>query len=163
MRTTVYLTPKQRDIINRLMPNRMSSLLRDVIDIIIDNDSFIHPEDFKNDPEVLGLLYEYRRYLQQSHDTYVNRENLRRELYKYFDDMRIPFQCSKKNGHKRALKACRDLIPEFRLKGYYISDRVAENMIVDYVHMIHDTGRDDSEWQNYQTLHPDGINHEIEG
>ena len=148
-KSTVYLTQRQKEVLQRLMPYKLSSIIRDILDMIILSDKLIDPNDFNNDPKILGLLYEYRRYLELSEEAYKNRESLRNNLYSYFNEMRIPVICARW-GHRKALKTCRELIPEFRLGGYSISDRVAESMIVDYVHMIEDTGMDDRAWMDVQ-------------
>lgn len=149
IKSTVYLSPQQKELIQKFMPYKLSSIVRDVIDIILLSDSLVNQMDF-NDPELLGRLYNYRKYLTESQETYKNREQLRKELYTYFDEVaHVPLTCAK-NGHKRALKLCRDVIPYFRSQGNIISDRVAEQMIVEYVHMIEATGKDDQVWTNYQ-------------
>lgn len=149
IKSTVYLSPQQKELIQKFMPYKLSSIVRDVIDVILQSDSLVNQMDF-NDPELLGRLYDYRKYLTESQETYKNREQLRKELYTYFDEVaHVPLICAR-DGHKRALKLCRDVIPYFRSEGNIISDRVAEQMIVEYVHMIEATGKDDQVWMNYQ-------------
>ena len=149
-KSTVYLTQRQKEVLQKLMPYKLSSIIRDILDMIILSDKFIDPNDFNNDPKILGLLYEYRRYLELSEEAYKNRESLRNNLYAYFNEMKIPVICARW-GHRKALKICREMIPGFRLEGYSISDRIAESMIVDYVHMIEDTGADDKAWMQLQS------------
>ena len=149
-KSTVYLTQRQKEVLQKLMPYKLSSVIRDILDMIILSDKLIDPADFNNDPKILGLLYEYRRYLELSEEAYKNRESLRTNLYSYFNEKGIPLICARW-GHRKALKMCREIIPFFRLEGYSISDRVAESMIVDYVHMIEDTGMDDKAWMKMQS------------
>lgn len=144
-KTTVYLTKRQKEILTKFMPYKLSGLLRDVLDIILLSDNRISPEDFQNDPELLGLLFEYRRYLNQSRETVRNREALKRVLFEYYDSLSVPYHCAK-YGHRSALKTCRKLLPEFRSKGYLISDRIAEDMIVEYVNTVEALGKDDEAW-----------------
>lgn len=150
-KTTVYLTQRQKDIITKFMPYKLSGLLRDVIDIVLLSDKRICPEDFQDDPELLGLLYEYRRYLNQSKETFRNREALKAELYQFFDSQSLPYNCAA-TGHRAALKMCRSLVKEFRAKGYIISDRLAEDMIVEYVNTVEALGKDDQAWAEWQAL-----------
>ena len=151
-KTTVYLTQRQKDLMTKLMPYKLSGLLRDILDIVLIKDNnWITPEEYKNDPELLGLIYEYRRFLNQSQETFKNREALKAELWKFFDSESIPYNCAKA-GHRTALKICRKLITEFRAKGYVISDRLAEDMIVEYVHTIEALGKDDEAWAQWEAL-----------
>lgn len=148
-KTTVYLDERQKDIINRYMPNKLSSLIRDLIDIIIRKD-LIETELFKDDPEMLSLIVEYKKYLEMSQNAMKNRELLRSELYAFLNQNNVPRICANKNGEKIGLKTSRNLIPLFREKGYVISDNLANKLIVDYIHMIHATGADDAAWKEYQ-------------
>ena len=161
-KTTVYLTQRQKDIITKFMPYKLSGLLRDVIDIVLLSDKRICPEDFQDDPELLGLLYEYRRYLNQSKETFKNREALKAELYQFFDSQSLPYNCAA-TGHRAALKMCRSLVKEFRAKGYVISDRLAEDMIVEYVNTVEALGKDDEAWAEWQALEAANRRREAEG
>lgn len=149
-RTGVYLTERQKEIINKYMPQKMSQLVRDIIDVIINTDTIINPEDYKNDEEILKLIFNYRNYLKQTNFTYQAREDIREALYEHFTKNHIPIVCAR-YGHKKAIRVCREMIPGFREQGYLISDRVSEEMIIDYVHMVEDFGLDDQAWEEYQS------------
>ena len=151
-KTTVYLTQRQKDLMTKFMPYKLSGLLRDILDVVLIKDNnWISPEDYKDDPELLGLIFEYRRFLDQSQETFKNREALKAELFKFFDSESVPYNCAKA-GHRAALKICRYLIKDFRAKGYVISDRLAEDMVVEYVHTIEALGKDDQAWAEWQAL-----------
>ena len=148
-KSTVYLTQRQKEIFQKFMPYKLSSTIRDILDMILLSDNMIDLTEYNNDPELLGLLYEYRRYLKLSKETYQNREHLRLELYDYLNEKNLPIICARW-GHRKAIKICREMIPGFRSLGYTISDRVAEYMILDYIHMVEDTGLDDQAWKEMQ-------------
>lgn len=149
-RTAIYLTENQKEIMTRFKPQKMSSLVRDIIDVII-NSNMINPSDYSNNPELLALLYNYRRELVLSNATYIEREKIRDLLYKFLTDEHIPLICAQK-GHKTAIKTSREYIQKFREihPHLYLSDRVSEDMILDYVNMVENTGIDDKAWENYQ-------------
>lgn len=149
-KTAIYLTPKQKEILTQYMPNRMSSMIRDIVDVILSDDRILDDEELRKNKELRNMIKEYQLYLDRAQETYKNREKLRQDLYQFLDLQRIPYVCSRKNGHKIAINRCEFYLPYFRDEGYVISDRLAHQMIIDYVHMISETGREDAAWQEYQ-------------
>ena len=150
-KTSVYLTKKQKEILTRYMPYKMSSMIRDVIDVILSDEKILGTEELRNNKELRDLIKEYQVYLSRSQETFRHREELRHNLYEFLDLQRIPYISSRKNGHKIAITRCQFYIPAFRNEGYIISDNLAHQLIIDYVHMNEDTGREDAAWQEYQT------------
>ena len=149
-RTAIYLTETQKKIISQFLPQKMSSMVRDIIDVII-NSNMINPNDYNDNPEILALIYNYRKELVLSNATYLKREKVREKLYEFFESEHIPLICAQR-GHKFAIKTARGYIQKFRETHpeLYLSDRVSENMILDYIYMIENTGIDDAAWQTYQ-------------
>lgn len=150
-KTSVYLTKRQKEILTKYMPYRMSSLIRDVIDVILSDEKILEDQELQKNQELKNLIKEYQLYLARSQETFRHREELRHNLYQFLDLQNIPYISSRKNGHKIAITRCQFYIPYFRKEGFIISDNLAHQMIIDYVHMNEDTGREDAAWQDYQT------------
>jgi len=152
-KTSIYLDERQKKLINKYMPNKISSMVRDIIDYILFNE-IEGSKEFLEKPELLESFYEYKRYLQDSQQTLAQRQAMKKTLFDFFDSLAggsgvVAFVLANR-GKYAAIDYCKKSLSIFRANGNYISDDFAHELIVEYVHMLHDTGRDDTVWAQRQ-------------
>ena len=150
-KTSIYLDERQKKLINEYMPNKISSMVRDLIDYILFNE-IEGSKEFLEKPELLELFYDYKRYLNESQQTLQQRQKIKKALFDYYDSLAegvVAFILANK-GKTSAINYCKLTLPGFREKGFFISDELARELIIEYIHMLHDTGRDDAVWEQRQ-------------
>ena len=152
-KTSIYLDERQKKLINQYMPNKISAMVRDIIDYVLFNE-IEGSKEFLEKPELLETFYEYKRYLQDSQQTLKQQQEMKKKLFSYYDSLAngsdvVAFVLSNK-GKYDAIYYCKQTLSGFRDSGNFISDEFAHELIVEYVHMLHDTGRDDAAWAKHQ-------------
>ena len=150
-KTSIYLDDRQKKLINEYLPYKMSSFVRDIIDYLLFKEIEGSPE-FMAKPELFDLFYEYKQYLQKNNITLEQRQKIKKELFDFYDSLAdgvVAFVLANK-GKNAAIYYCKQSLEAFRNKGYYISDELARELIIEYVRMLHDTGKDDEVWERRQ-------------
>lgn len=150
-KTSIYLDDRQKKLINEYLPYKMSSFVRDILDYVLFKEIEGSPE-FMAKPELFELFYEYKQYLQKNNITLEQRQKIKKELFDFYDSLAdgvVAFVLANK-GKNAAISYCKQTLEAFRNKGYYISDELARELIIEYVRMLHDTGKDDEVWERRQ-------------
>jgi len=144
--TIIYIEKDQRDLIQEIYPQQMSSLVREFLDILLMGKS-LNESDLS--PELTAKLLMHRE-KQKSKQTFLKeREQLKASLFDYLTSHHIP-EIFARRGKRAASKAAREWIIGFRQKGFNLPEYLVFEFLPEYLDYIECSGVVDEAWKNYK-------------
>lgn len=141
--TVVYLTPEQRELVQKLCPQGLSKLVRECLDLMI-SDQAQNPDPQLPVP-VQARLIQYQAELTARQDHQGRRDQLKCAFGEYLRDHHIPVIFAR-NGRRKARRAAKLMVRGFRSEGHILSDHLVSEFITEYLDRIEISGEVEQAW-----------------